>query len=72
MRKRQKTVSGAQVSFEGNGASGDENKFNLFNEILNIFSFNNFFEKKATFLEKMEEKIFGVHDHFFRRRGHLS
>ncbi len=30
LRKRQKTVSGAQVSFEGKEASGDENECNLF------------------------------------------
>ncbi len=33
------------------------------NEILNIFSFSNFFEK-AIFLEKMGGKKFGGHDHF--------
>ncbi len=30
LRKRQKTVSGAQVSFEGKEASGDEDEYNLF------------------------------------------
>ncbi len=37
LKKRQKTISGAQVSFEGNGASGDENKYNL--EYLFILQF---------------------------------
>ncbi len=32
LRKRQKTVSGAQVSFEGKEASGDENEYKLFYE----------------------------------------
>ncbi len=30
LSKRQKTVSGAQVSFEGKEASGDENEYKLF------------------------------------------
>ncbi len=30
LRKRQKTVSGAQLSFEGKEASGDENEYNNF------------------------------------------
>ncbi len=34
------------------------------NEVSNIFLFHNFFSKKATFLEKIGEKIFGGHDHF--------
>ncbi len=33
------------------------------NEVLNIFSFNNFFEK-SYILEKMGEKILEGHDHF--------
>ncbi len=51
--------------------SGDENEYNFFmgNEVLNIFSFNNFFEK-AIFWEKMGEKILRDLAIFFRRRGH--
>ncbi len=30
LRKRQKIVSGAQVSFEGKDTSDDENEYNLF------------------------------------------
>ncbi len=30
LRKRQNTLSGAQVSFEGKEASGDENEYKLF------------------------------------------
>ncbi len=32
LRKREKTVSGAQISFEGKEAFGDENEYNLFYE----------------------------------------
>ncbi len=50
LRKRQKTVSGAQVSFEGKEASGDENEYIIFYGKLSLeyFSFNNFFEKSNT------------------------
>ncbi len=41
------------------------------NEVLNNFSFNNFFEKNMMFGEN-GEKIFGGHDHFFKRKGHLT
>ncbi len=56
MRKRQKTVSRAKISFEGT-----ENEYNLFligNEAL-ILLFNDSFSKRATFLEKMGENFFG-------------
>ncbi len=33
------------------------------NVVLNFF-YVTIFSKKAIFLEKMEEKIFGTHDHF--------
>ncbi len=45
LRNWQKTVSGALVSFEGKGASGDKNEYNLFYQKLNAeyFYVNNFF-----------------------------
>ncbi len=39
------------------------------NDVPNILSFNNFFEKSNIFGDN-GEKILGGHDHFFRRRGH--
>ncbi len=60
------TVSVGQVSFEEKGTSGDENEYITFfmeNEVLNIFSFNNFFEKINIFGEN-GEKILEGHDHF--------
>ncbi len=66
LRKRQKTVSGAQVSFEGKEATGDKIEYQLFymgNEVWNILSFNNFFEKSNIFGDN-GEKILGGHDHF--------
>ncbi len=73
LRKQQKTVSGCLVSFEGKEASGDENDLTFFmeNEVLNIFSCNNFFPKSNIFGGK-GEKNFGGTLPFFRRRGHLS
>ncbi len=64
MRKRQKTVSGGHVSFEGKGAFGGENKYDLFYGKwgLEYFFISHIFEK-VTFLEKMEE-ILGEHNHF--------
>ncbi len=66
-KKRQKTVSGAQVSFEGKGVFGDENKYKLFYGKWGfeyLFFHLTIFLKKATFLEKMGKKIFGRPDHF--------
>ncbi len=37
------------------------------NEVLNTFSFNIFFLKKATFSQKIAKKIFEGHDPFTRR-----
>ncbi len=41
--------------------------FLMGNEVLNIFSTNNFFEKSNIFREKKSEKTFGGYDHFFRK-----
>ncbi len=56
---------GARVSSEGKGTSGGENECNLFYRKGSFEHFFHFtiFLKKATFLEKMGEKIFGGHDH---------
>ncbi len=59
LRKQQKTISGTVVSFEGKEASGNENEYNLF---YGKWSFEYFFlltifSKKATFLEKIGEKL---------------
>ncbi len=53
--------------------SGDENECNFFmgNEVLNIFSFNNFFGKSNIIGENLEKKFGGTRP-FFRRRGHLT
>ncbi len=53
LRKRQKTVFVAQVSFEGKEASGDENEYNLFLWKMRsrIFYRLTIFSKKAIFLE---------------------
>ncbi len=61
MRKWQKTISETQVSFKGKEASSDQNEYNPFmeNEVLNIFSFNNFFEKSNIFGENGEKKFWG-------------
>ncbi len=58
LRKRKTIVSGGQISFEGW----------KWNELLNIFSFNNFFEKKQYFWRKLGKKC-GGHDQFLG--GHL-
>ncbi len=65
LRKRQETVSGAQVSFEGKEASGDENEYKIFYEKwgLEYFIVNNFFEKSNIFGDN-RETILGGHDHF--------
>ncbi len=66
LRKCQKTVSGAQVSFEGKEASGIENEYKIFfmgNEVSNILLFNNFFEKSNIFGDN-GGKILGGLDHF--------
>ncbi len=59
LRKRRKTVSGAQVSFVGKEASGDENEYKLFHGKMRsrIFYRLTIFSKKATFLEIMEKKF---------------
>ncbi len=57
LRKRQKIVSGAQVSFEGKEASGNEDEYNLLNEVLNIFPYKNFFEKSNIFGENREKNF---------------
>ncbi len=64
LRKCQKTVSGAQVSFERRRlATRMYINFFMGNEDPNILSFNNFFEKRNIFGDN-GEKIMGGHDHF--------
>ncbi len=61
LRKSQKTVTGAQIPFEGKESSGDEGEYNLFffmgNEVLNIYSYNNVFEKSNIFGENGEKNF---------------
>ncbi len=61
LRKRPKTVSGAQVFFEGK--EGMNITFFMGNVVLNILSCNNFFEKSNIFGDN-RKKILGGHDHF--------
>ncbi len=53
-KKSQKIISGGQVSFEGEGTSGDENEYNLFYGKwgFEYLSFNNFSEKKNVLKKK--------------------
>ncbi len=67
LRKWQKTVSGGQVSFEENRCLATKMlPFFMANEVLNIFSSNNFFEKSNSFGENGEKNFGGGHDHFLR------
>ncbi len=61
--------------FEGKGASGDKNEYNLFiaNDVLNIFLLKAMFSKKTVFFEKTtENRVLRTTSIFFRRRGHFS
>ncbi len=63
LRKRQKTVSGAQVSFEGKNASGDENEYNHFYEKWEMGKKNfggdmTIFEEKGAYYAKNEYNLF--------------
>ncbi len=62
-----KTISDPQKSLlKGRSRLATKMNITFFlmgNEVLNIFSFNNFFEK-STILEKIGEKNSGGHDHF--------
>ncbi len=58
---------GGHDCFEGRGASGDKNQYNLFcwhQQRSEYFSFNNFFEKNNIFQNNSEILFLGVHDHF--------
>ncbi len=66
LRKRWNTVSGSQVSFEGKGAFGDENKYNLFYGIrgFEYFFIRKFFQRKQQSLRIWRKKFFVRHNHF--------
>ncbi len=66
VRKRQKTVSGApKFLLKERRRLATRMNINFFmgNEVWNILSFNNFFEKSNIFVDN-GEKILGGHDHF--------
>ncbi len=52
---------GGHDHFEGRGASGDKNQYNLFcrHRRFEYFSFNNFFEKNNIFQNESEELFLG-------------
>ncbi len=65
LRKRQKTVSGPKSLLKERRLLATRMNINFFmgNEVLNILSFNNFFEKSNIFGDD-GEKILGGHDNF--------
>ncbi len=63
---------GGHDRFEGKGASGDKNQYNLFcrHPGFEYFSFKIFFSKKKQYFIKYRRKIiFGGHDHFWGNRS---
>ncbi len=69
LRKRHNTVSGPQASLKKRmrPATRIDITFLMGNEVSNISSFNNFFEKRNIFGDN-GEKILGGHDHFLGER----